>query len=103
ATDDILKAATFLENVLNSDELVLSRLLLRVNPVSSCRLERSRSVSVEFMAMGSDDGAVMLCQLERPRTIDNNSSNKCMSLEEIVSSDPDTSDFQECWNRLPLS
>ncbi|KAJ1963126.1 hypothetical protein GGI12_002243 [Dipsacomyces acuminosporus] len=100
--EDNEKAYRYLERVLNSDELVIDRLQLLINPLEESQLRNPRSVSVEFMGMGSDDGVIMLCQLERPRIADRDDNNGYMSLGDIVSSDPDTSDFPEGWSRLGL-
>ncbi|KAJ1953167.1 hypothetical protein GGI12_006071 [Dipsacomyces acuminosporus] len=101
AEEDNEKTRGFLDKALNSDELVLERLQLLVDPLEASRPEGRRTISVEFMAMGSDDGAVMLCQLDKQDTpgFDN---GRYIPLEEIISSDPETSDFPERWSRMGL-
>ncbi|KAJ1960018.1 hypothetical protein GGI12_004030 [Dipsacomyces acuminosporus] len=98
AIEDKEKAAAFLEKTLNDNELVLERLHLLVNPLEDSQTASPKCVSVEFMAMGSDDGAVVLCQLERPWIAGRNENVGYMSLEDIISSDPETSDFPDLWN-----
>ncbi|KAJ1961313.1 hypothetical protein GGI12_003320, partial [Dipsacomyces acuminosporus] len=92
---DNQKACEYLEKALHSDELVLERLQLLVNPIEESHLRNPRCVFVEFMAMGSDDGIIMLCQLERPKAITRGGGGDddgYLSLADIISSDPETSD-----------
>ncbi|KAJ1961161.1 hypothetical protein GGI12_003402 [Dipsacomyces acuminosporus] len=102
ATRDIVKAATFLEKVFLGGEFVLERLHLKASPLEEWGLRGLGSVPVEFMGMGSDDGAILLCQLEVPKRARARCSGRPMSLEDIVTSDPDTSDFPERWNQVGL-
>ncbi|KAJ1954365.1 hypothetical protein GGI12_005804, partial [Dipsacomyces acuminosporus] len=92
------KAAEFLQKALHSSELVLEQLGLLVSPLEESHLASPRSVAVEFMAMGSDDGIIMLCQLSRPKLGGNDADGRYMPLEDIISSDPETSDFPDAWN-----
>ncbi|KAJ1961837.1 hypothetical protein GGI12_003020 [Dipsacomyces acuminosporus] len=48
-------------------------------------MEDPRSVSVEFVAMGSDDGVIMLCQLERSSISQLDDDTRFISLEDIIS------------------
>ncbi|KAJ1955790.1 hypothetical protein GGI12_005477 [Dipsacomyces acuminosporus] len=98
ATEDKERAAAFLGKTLNDNDLVLEQLHLLVNPLEDSQAAEPRCVSVEFMAMGSDDGAIMLCQLERPWIAGRSENVGYMSLEDIISSDPETSDFPDLWN-----
>ncbi|KAJ1958937.1 hypothetical protein GGI12_004605 [Dipsacomyces acuminosporus] len=91
ALQDITKAADFLDKALCGSVLALETLRLLVNPLESSQLGSPKCVSVEFMAMGSDDGAVMLCQPKQELSYDG--KDGYLSLEEIISSDPGTSDF----------
>ncbi|KAJ1959296.1 hypothetical protein GGI12_004408 [Dipsacomyces acuminosporus] len=91
ALEDTTRAANFLDKASNSNALALENLRLLVNPLENGQLGYPKTVSVEFMAMGSDDGAIMLCQLKQPVCDDGNEGY--MSLEDIISSDPETSDF----------
>ncbi|KAJ1961440.1 hypothetical protein GGI12_003249 [Dipsacomyces acuminosporus] len=102
AIEDSQKAYEFLEKALNSGELVLENLRLLANPLEEAHLPNPRSVSVEFMAKGSDDGAIMLCQLARPGVVEQGSSNRgrYISLEDIISSNPETSDFPGEWSKI---
>ncbi|KAJ1954963.1 hypothetical protein GGI12_005672 [Dipsacomyces acuminosporus] len=75
----------------------------RILDADSCDLQGSqatdpRCVSVEFMAMGSNDGAIMLCQLVRPWIAGRSENVRYISLEDIISSDPETSDIPEFWD-----
>ncbi|KAJ1959730.1 hypothetical protein GGI12_004184 [Dipsacomyces acuminosporus] len=91
--EDITKAADFLDKALQTNVLVLERLRLLENPIENEQQNFPKCVSVEFMAMGSDDGAIMLCQLEQPKRADPCNNDGYLSLEDIISSDPGTSDF----------
>ncbi|KAJ1960706.1 hypothetical protein GGI12_003659 [Dipsacomyces acuminosporus] len=89
ATRDTIKAGNFLDRALNTGILALERLHLLVDPLEDSQLKNAECVSVEFMAMGSDDGVIMLCQLQQTMHED----DVYMSLEDIISSDPETSDL----------
>ncbi|KAJ1962749.1 hypothetical protein GGI12_002462 [Dipsacomyces acuminosporus] len=91
ALEDVVKAADFLDKALHGSVLSLEKLRILENPLEDDQLYSPKCVSVEFMAMGSVDGAIMLCQLERPSGAGGNDGY--LSLEEIISSDPGTSDF----------
>ncbi|KAJ1954793.1 hypothetical protein GGI12_005714 [Dipsacomyces acuminosporus] len=94
ALQDITRAAAFLDTTLHGDSLMFERLCLLENPVEDGQLGNPKCVAVEFMAMGSDDGVIMLCQLDHSANIQScNSNNRYLSLEDIVSSDAETSDF----------
>ncbi|KAJ1957612.1 hypothetical protein GGI12_004976 [Dipsacomyces acuminosporus] len=100
AEEDKERAAAFLERSRYSDDLVLEHLSLLVNPVEAGNSASAGSVAVELMAMGSDDGIIMLCQLARPRISQQADEDGYLSLADIISSDPETSDFPESWNRI---
>ncbi|KAJ1962973.1 hypothetical protein GGI12_002323 [Dipsacomyces acuminosporus] len=90
---DILKAAAFLENPMYTNTMAIARLRILSNPVKSNQLGNPKCVSVEFMAMGTDDGAVMLCQLDESDSSGDGDSAGYRSFEEIMYSDPLTTDF----------
>ncbi|KAJ1960353.1 hypothetical protein GGI12_003848 [Dipsacomyces acuminosporus] len=98
--EDNEKAYRFLEKAMRSTDLVLERLCLLVNPLEESHLISARSAVVEFMAMGSDDGILMLCQLEKPKSRGARGNSGYMSLEDIISSDPATSDLPDEWKRM---
>ncbi|KAJ1964926.1 hypothetical protein GGI12_001123 [Dipsacomyces acuminosporus] len=101
AHEDVTRAAGFLEKALYGDALVVEKLHLLYDPLESSPLGKPKRVSVEFMAMGSDAGAILLCQLDKAtgaargknNNTNNNNSDVYLSLEDIISSDPETSDF----------
>ncbi|KAJ1959210.1 hypothetical protein GGI12_004457 [Dipsacomyces acuminosporus] len=94
ALEDIIKATMFLDKTLNNYDIAFESLNLLVNPSEERKEENPQCVAVEFMAIGSDDGVIMLCQLAQSKSSDsNNNNNGYMSLEDIISSDPWTSDF----------
>ncbi|KAJ1965916.1 hypothetical protein GGI12_000437 [Dipsacomyces acuminosporus] len=101
--EDRQKAYEFVEKSRSSNELVLERLDLLSNPIDDAELRHPRSISVEFMGIGSDDGVIMLCQLTKSRISNRVASNSgYLSLEDIISSDPETSDFPDEWRRMDL-
>ncbi|KAJ1989706.1 hypothetical protein GGI25_004732 [Coemansia spiralis] len=75
---EVAMAADFLQRVAQSTEILLGRLRFARNPGVS---------DVEVIAAGSEDGIILVCQLGR----DN------LSLEEIISSDAETSDVDNRW------
>ncbi|KAJ1877883.1 hypothetical protein H4R99_001249 [Coemansia sp. RSA 1722] len=99
--DDVVKTAEFLDRAAVSEgvELDTFRFAMCDSP--------DRHVAVEVIGAGSDDGAVLLCQpdrasLQQMRMAGQGSAETdgYMSLEEIVSSDPETSDFSDIWQSL---
>ncbi|KAJ1956096.1 hypothetical protein GGI12_005396 [Dipsacomyces acuminosporus] len=97
ADQDLAKATSFLERMLQNNGLVLERLELLADPQQG-----HRSVAAEFIGMGSDDGAIMLCQLERSSIAQLDGRGRYISLEDIISSDPETSDCPDAWKRISL-
>ncbi|KAJ1961808.1 hypothetical protein GGI12_003036 [Dipsacomyces acuminosporus] len=93
AIEDITKAARFLDKTLHGNVLVVERLRLLQNPIEDSQLDGPDYVSVEFVAMGSDDGVIILCQLEQPKHSDGN--GEYLSLDDIISSDVWTSEYVE--------
>ncbi|KAJ2027592.1 hypothetical protein IWW57_002534 [Coemansia sp. S610] len=102
APEDVAKAGRFLDKIKSASTIIIEHLLLLVNPLEeSTGGERTgpRAVAVEIMAAGADSGAIMLCQLARvPISSIGEQSDGYMSLEDIISSDPDTSDVGGMWN-----
>ncbi|KAJ1962313.1 hypothetical protein GGI12_002723, partial [Dipsacomyces acuminosporus] len=98
--EDETKATAFLEKLLDGNELVFERLQILESPLEGNFLEEPRSVVLELMAMGSDNGAIMLCQLERSSISQLDDRSRYMALEDIISSDPETSDFPDDWSRV---
>ncbi|KAJ1964435.1 hypothetical protein GGI12_001419 [Dipsacomyces acuminosporus] len=96
--EDSTKAAAFLEKVLQSNELVLERLQFLANPLEGILLGEPKSVTIEFMGMGSDEGAILLCQLEQSSVFQLDDCSRYLPFEEIISSDPETSDMPEEWS-----
>ncbi|KAJ2865052.1 hypothetical protein GGI22_001586 [Coemansia erecta] len=102
--EDVIKTARFLEQVSKSDDIVIDCLRFRVADNQSNRRGSSvppGAVDIEVMAAGSEDGIILLCQQIRSgRLLANDSfdSDRYMSLEEIISSDVESSDFADCWD-----
>ncbi|KAJ2848342.1 hypothetical protein IWW36_003352 [Coemansia brasiliensis] len=114
AAQDTVAAAGFLERMATPDRIVFDSLRFIVDPVDNALVEaQSRTelssdgavVTVEVLGAGSDDGAIILCQLDKPRTSRINVDGEAdgyLSLEDIVSSDPNTSDAPELWKSAYL-
>ncbi|KAJ1899053.1 hypothetical protein LPJ66_002367 [Kickxella alabastrina] len=100
STEDLAKAAMFLDRVAKLADTAIERFRLRVDS----NVDASCSVSVEVMAAGSDEGAMLLFQMDRPRDIADKEeldmASGYMSLEDIISSDYDTTDVDESWNDM---
>ncbi|KAJ2336032.1 hypothetical protein GGI00_001056 [Coemansia sp. RSA 2681] len=98
ASEDVARAGRFLDNVKDAATVVVGQFQLLANPLDAqAEGRQARTVAVEIMAAGADSGAVMLCQL-RGGLAEEALSDGYMSLEEIISSDPDSSDVGEMWN-----
>ncbi|KAJ2005457.1 hypothetical protein H4R26_001939 [Coemansia thaxteri] len=103
AAPDVAKAGRFLDRVMEADNIVIERLAMLADPLGTEEEGGSpRAVSVEIIAAGADDGAIMLCQLagssgSRFASARDDSSSGYMSLEEIISSEPETSDVADVW------
>ncbi|KAJ2655088.1 hypothetical protein IWW48_005727 [Coemansia sp. RSA 1200] len=113
--EDVTKTARFLERVSVSDDVVIDflRLLVLDDEFANDGVNSSSDdddyrnplvakgfVDVEVMAAGSADGIILLCQQIRSgRILPNGSfdSEGYLSLEEIISSDIETSDYSSNW------
>ncbi|KAJ1664445.1 hypothetical protein IW140_004729 [Coemansia sp. RSA 1813] len=105
--EDVTKTARFLEQVSKSNDVVIDCLQLAVfdgNHESMADYRRSlvapRTIDVEVMAAGSEDGIILLCQQIRSgRMLPNGTfdSEGYLSLEEIISSDAESSDLPSNW------
>ncbi|KAJ1812617.1 hypothetical protein LPJ56_003804 [Coemansia sp. RSA 2599] len=101
APEDVVRTAEFLERAAGSEGVELSTLRFAVHG------HPGRFVTVETLGAGSDDGAVLLCQPDRASLQQmhrdgwgGDEADGYLSLEEIVSSDPETSDFSDIWQSL---
>ncbi|KAJ2524843.1 hypothetical protein GGI11_000524 [Coemansia sp. RSA 2049] len=120
--EDVTKTARFLERVSVSDDVVIDflRLLVLDDEFANDGVNSSNDnddsadegyrnplvakgfVDVEAMAAGSADGIILLCQQIRSgRILPNGSydSEGYLSLEEIISSDIETSDYSGNWGQ----
>ncbi|KAJ2516663.1 hypothetical protein H4217_004445 [Coemansia sp. RSA 1939] len=120
--EDVTKTARFLERVSVSDDVVIDflRLLVLDDEFANDGVNSSNDnddsadegyrnplvakgfVDVEVMAAGSADGIILLCQQIRSgRILPNGSydSEGYLSLEEIISSDIETSDYSGNWGQ----
>ncbi|KAJ2888078.1 hypothetical protein FB639_000884 [Coemansia asiatica] len=91
APRDVTRASEFLEKVFVSMDVLVEQLAFVVG---------EREIVVEVMAAGSSEGAMLLCQMKAPdRTCDDEEGY--LSLEDIISSDPETSDCaDDMWRSL---
>ncbi|KAJ1723656.1 hypothetical protein LPJ53_002039 [Coemansia erecta] len=98
APEHMTKAAVFMESLRSNHTPQLCTLQLRRDPFSNSGGEGV--VSVELFGASSGDKFVMLCQ--KTRTLDDSTREEApyMSLEEIVSSDYESSDINEAWHQL---
>ncbi|KAJ2739907.1 hypothetical protein GGI20_006036 [Coemansia sp. BCRC 34301] len=100
APADITKAAAYMDNLRSVDkpQLCASLHLLRCPA-----LGRGDVVEVELFGAVSDNKTVLLCQKKRRnRNAEEEDEQAYMSLEEIISSDPDSSDVGDQWKELVL-
>ncbi|KAJ2609869.1 hypothetical protein H4S08_003868 [Coemansia sp. RSA 1365] len=113
AAEDTLRAGKFLEDMATPERIVLENIKFLANPISDTnsavgrvgnmtQMERPvrRTVMVELVGAGSDDGAIVLFQLNQPQPFESRampSSDGYMSLKNIISSDPETSDVSSAW------
>ncbi|KAJ1801651.1 hypothetical protein LPJ75_006415, partial [Coemansia sp. RSA 2598] len=88
APADIVRAGAFLESVFDSNDVMVERLTFVVE---------GRETSVEVMAAGSREGVMLLCQMKAHGNVAGNEDAGYLSLEEIISSDPETSDCPDMW------
>ncbi|KAJ2876441.1 hypothetical protein GGH93_000758 [Coemansia aciculifera] len=105
ASEDVAKAGRFLDNIKTASTVLIEHLLLLADPLAELTNGEQRepkTVAVEIMAAGADSGAVMLCQLARQPLCSGicELSDGYMSLEDIISSDPETSDIADVWGRV---
>ncbi|KAJ1935085.1 hypothetical protein GGF37_006128, partial [Kickxella alabastrina] len=100
STEDVAKAAMFLDRVAKIADTAIERFRLRMDS----DVDASCSVSVEVMAAGSDEGAMLLFQMDMPCDIADKEeldmASGYMSLEDMISSDYDTTDVDESWNDI---
>ncbi|KAJ1723654.1 hypothetical protein LPJ53_002037 [Coemansia erecta] len=99
APRDVLRASAFLEQMDNSMDVVVERLGMCVGYWNETDV-RGGVAEIEIMAAGSDDGAMLLCQMEQcasDRAGGVDGDHGYVSLEELVSSDPETSDVAGWW------
>ncbi|KAJ2235748.1 hypothetical protein H4R99_001391 [Coemansia sp. RSA 1722] len=92
---DIVKAAGFFQSLKDSHTPQLCAFGLMQNPFG----DSSDIVQVELFGASSDDKFVLLCQ-KRRNVVAADDETQYMSLEEIISSDYESSDFNESWHQL---
>ncbi|KAJ2595051.1 hypothetical protein GGF39_003976 [Coemansia sp. RSA 1721] len=91
ARRDVVRVSRFLERVFASPSVLVEQMAFVVG---------ERVVAVEVMAAGSNEGAMLLCQMRAPEAANGNDEAGYLSLEEIISSDPETSDCADVWRSI---
>ncbi|KAJ2054954.1 hypothetical protein GGI03_003622 [Coemansia sp. RSA 2337] len=107
APADITKAAVYMDNLRTITRPQLCSLRLLRHPTDSSTAHDDSLVEVELFGAVSDNKTVLLCQKLRCRTKPSNDRREqeddelpYMSLEEIISSDPESTDIGDLWNEL---
>ncbi|KAJ1723652.1 hypothetical protein LPJ53_002035 [Coemansia erecta] len=109
APHEVTRAALFLEGVAVSASV--EYIVLRFAPATATTTAAATAataggeeyVSVEVLAAGSDDGALLLCRSMAAGSRGGNNDNDndgYVSLDEIISSDAETSDISGIWRAL---
>ncbi|KAJ2605088.1 hypothetical protein H4R99_001392 [Coemansia sp. RSA 1722] len=91
ARRDVVRVSRFLERVFASPSVLVEQMAFVVG---------ERVVAVEVMAAGSNEGAMLLCQTRAPEAANGDDEAGYLSLEEIISSDPETSDCPDVWRSI---
>ncbi|KAJ1964766.1 hypothetical protein GGI12_001209 [Dipsacomyces acuminosporus] len=101
ATAEITKIARFMDTMLSTSKPQICRVNFLRNPVSDQSGGRD-VVQVELLGAISDDGAMLMCQKVRKKGSVSSGDTELgyLSLEEIISSDPDSSDIPEEWKEF---
>ncbi|KAJ2718551.1 hypothetical protein GGI07_005704 [Coemansia sp. Benny D115] len=108
APQDVGRAARFLQDVACSPNFLIGHLNFQTDAQSSRQLQVSGYVSVEIVGAGSDDGAILLCRMDgaaaaaepaygRRVRMGGDIDDGYMSLEDILTSDPETSNLSDVW------
>ncbi|KAI8322399.1 hypothetical protein GQ54DRAFT_297409 [Martensiomyces pterosporus] len=97
APADITKAAVFMDALTSTPRPHVCALNLLRRPIHDESGGRD-VIQVELIGAISDDGAVLLCQKVQKKDGADRDEPGYMSLEEIISSDPDSSDFPDQWS-----
>ncbi|KAJ2718552.1 hypothetical protein GGI07_005705 [Coemansia sp. Benny D115] len=108
ASQDMVKAADFLARVGRTENIIIEQLKFLVcsnEPALDGHLEQ-RGVTVDIMAAGSNEGAILLCRYDLSQRVARRSGNTVfdndeagyVSLEDIISSDPETSNLSDMWH-----
>ncbi|KAJ1951223.1 hypothetical protein FBU59_000295 [Linderina macrospora] len=106
AADDIAKAGKFLQDVASNTDISFTTLKLFRNPFGAPVEEQSPAyVTVELMGAGSESGAILLCQPAvglqlRRMDCDQGDDAGYMTLEELVSSEAETSGYDSAWRDI---
>ncbi|KAJ1958116.1 hypothetical protein EC988_000483 [Linderina pennispora] len=109
APADVTKAGEFLQNISTSNAIAFVTIRLLQNPLSEENPDGSQQVEVEIMGAGYDDGAILLCQpVQQHRLGDTqpsaghpanyNDDTGYLSLEELISTDAETSGVDATWH-----
>ncbi|KAI8319823.1 hypothetical protein GQ54DRAFT_313220 [Martensiomyces pterosporus] len=103
AAEDITRVSEFLDRLIETEEPEVLTFRILASPMDP---DNNEHVRVIALGAGSSDGSLLLCRAAespvQPLPGRNNRRAECgyMSLEDIISSDPDTSDCSEVWREL---
>ncbi|KAJ1951005.1 hypothetical protein EC988_004181 [Linderina pennispora] len=106
AADDIVKASEFLQDSASNADISFTTLKLLRDPFGVfVEGQLPACITVELMCAGSESGAILLCQPAiglRIRRTDCASAEEAgyMSLEELVSSEAETSGYDSSWRDI---
>ncbi|KAJ1952534.1 hypothetical protein EC988_003507 [Linderina pennispora] len=106
AVDDISKAGEFLQDVASNSDISFTTLKLLRHPFGApAEGQPPACITVEMMGAGSETGAILLCQpavglhLQR-MNCDLDEDTGYMTLEELVSSEAETSECDSAWRGI---
>ncbi|ORX74042.1 hypothetical protein DL89DRAFT_289700 [Linderina pennispora] len=109
APESMVTASKFIDDLGRTDEIVFASFFLMLQPASGDELPNDRRVEVEVVGAQSDDGVVFLCRRIRVCAepgmpsevcVDEDIEDGYLSLAEIISSEPETSDCPSQWTSL---
>ncbi|KAJ1938273.1 hypothetical protein FBU59_004490 [Linderina macrospora] len=110
AAGDITAASGFLQNIATNNAIAFVTIRMAYGLLSGTSSGHQRLVQVEIMGAGYDDGAILLCQAVQQRRLGdtrlaavNGDDHGYLSLEELLSTDAETSGVDSGWGDNQLS
>ncbi|KAJ1755053.1 hypothetical protein GGH19_003709 [Coemansia sp. RSA 1807] len=111
---DVSRAATYLDSLIQNTRPQMCVLRLVRQPLDEPTDERGESIEIEVFGASSGTKIMLLCQrVRRNRKLVASANRRAgfdnddddlpyMSLEDIISSDPESSDLNNQWYKVPL-